>query len=244
MSLSIVSFTTAIGPNLSTYFTGLGGNPPYTYSVQSGGAGGVIDPSLGVYTSPAALPVEASQAFDTVVVTDSLGATASLSILIGSPIMLFCDILQNFMQIPNDHIYVWDQKLNQPKDFNPYIAVSVESCKPFGNTNSLDQNGNSIQSVNMLAKLGIDIISRGLAARDRKEEIVLALKSDYSKTQQALNFFKIGELPMEFINLSEIDGASIPYRFHLSVNIQYSFVKSNAVPIYTSIQTPEILTNP
>lgn len=91
----------------------------------------------------------------------------------------------------------------------------------------------------MLATLDIDIISRGPEARDRKEEIILALNSIYAQSQQEGNSFYIGKLPpsARFVNLSNIDGAAIPYRFRISVNLQYAFVKSKAIDYFDTFST-------
>jgi hypothetical protein len=98
----------------------------------------------------------------------------------------------------------------------------------------------------MYAQLQVDIISRDTEARDRKEEVILALNSNYARTQQAANSFNIGALPpgAQFVNLSEQDGAAIPYRFSIPVAIQYFFTKTTAVASFGTFQTPQVNTNP
>jgi hypothetical protein len=97
----------------------------------------------------------------------------------------------------------------------------------------------------MYAQLQLDIISRGPAARDQKELVILALNSTYSQTQQQANSFLIGTLPAggQFKNLSNIDGAAIPYRFSIDVGMQYFVSKTTAVPYFNTFPTPEIYTN-
>lgn len=248
MTLSLTSSVTAMGPGLTTYFLATGGTSPYTYSVIPGGAGGTIDSSTGEYSSPAILSTNPVQAYDTIVVEDETTATASKQILIGNPLLLFCDILQNQLGLDNNHIYLWDQKLMQPTDSSLYIAVGVVNSRPFGNTNSYDGSGGglaSIQSVNMLDILSIDAISRGPAARDQRGLIILALNSTYAESQQELNSFSIGQLPAggQFVNLSEIDGAAIPYRFRIQVNLQYFVTNVQSVPYYSNFSAVEVTTN-
>jgi hypothetical protein len=127
--------------------------------------------------------------------------------------------------------------------------VSVLQCKPFANTNFADGSGSgldSVQSINMVATLGIDVISRSNEALLRKEEVLMALASDYSQAQQEANSFNIGKLPMggQFVNLSPVDGAAIPYRFNISVNIQYFKRKVKAVPYFDDFAPVEITTEP
>lgn len=252
MTMSITQNKSALGVNLQASFLAINGTPPYVYSVVAGGAGGVINSSSGLYTAPGVvngglygLPLKE---FDTIQAQDSLGVVATSQILVGAPLMLFCEILQNYMNLANGRVYLWDQKIFQPTDSGLYIAVSVISCKPFASTNAPDGSASGLvsdQSVNMHATLQVDIISRDTEARDRKEELILALNSDYSRSQQEANSFYIAQLPpgSQFINLSSPDGAAIPYRFNISVAMQYFFVKNVAVPYFNTFTTPQVNTN-
>lgn len=252
MSLSLSASYTAIGAGLQSSFLGAGGTEPYTYSVLPGGAGGSIENGStepGLYTAPSILSSDASKSYDTVQVMDSLGATATLQILVGTPLLLFCDILQRELGLANGRVYLWDQKIMQPTDSGLYIAVGIMSSRTFGNANHPDGSGvglNAIQSVNVMDLMSIDIISRGPEARDRKTEVILALNSDYAQSQQELNSFRIGQLPAggQFINLSEIDGAAIPYRFRISANLQYFVRKVKAVPYIDDFAPVTITTEP
>lgn len=246
MTLTLRSSVTAMGPGLSTYFLASGGTAPYIYSVLPNGAGGSINSSTGVYTAPVILSSDAKKAYDTIVVTDSTSATASTQILIGNALLLFCDILKKELNLDDSHLFLWDQKIFQPTDSSLYIAVGVVNSKPFGNTNKFEGVTNSsIQSINMLDIISIDAISRGPSARDRRAEILMALNSNYAESQQELNSFYVGKLPSggQFINLSEIDGAAIPYRFRISINLQYFVTKVQSVSYYDEFSPVEVTTD-
>lgn len=246
MALALVKSVSAMGPGLTTYVLGVGGTEPYVYSVEPGGAGGTINASSGLYTAPSSVNSNPALTSDTIKVTDSVAAEATGTILITSPLGLVAEIIQKELGLDSQHIYFWDQKLFQPKDSNLYVALSVERCKPFANVNKYDPATNkSEQYLNVQATLGIDIISRSFQAVARKEEVLLALNSNYSRQQQSANSFQIGQLPAnsEFLNLSIIDGAAIPYRFRISVNILYAFVKNQPVPYFDDFDEPEIVAN-
>lgn len=239
MSLVLQGVVTAIGPNLTASYLASGGTEPYTYSVVPGGAGGSID-SDGIYTSPMTIPQDPAHAYDTILVVDAAAATASRKVLVGDALLLFCEILQQELGLADGRVYLWNQKLFQPQDSSLYIAVSLRNAKPFGNTVSYDPTTGLVskQSVNMQATLELNIISRSTEALNRKEEVLMALMSDYAQFQQAANSFSIGRLPPngQFINLSQIDGAAIPYRFTISINIQYFVTKFKSVDYYDQIQ--------
>lgn len=242
MSLTLRAGTLALAPFMSTGFAAQGGVEPYSYSVVPGGAGGSINSASGVYTAPGGFSSDPKKAFDTVVATDSSPTpqTASAQVLVASPLLLLCDIIQKEMNLPN-RVWLWDQKIFQPKDNELYIIVSVLNAYPFANTNAFE-DGVEVQSVNMKATIGIDLISRGPAARDRKEELILALESNYARRQQDTNSFYVAKLPVSFVNLSELDGSAIPYRFHIDVNMQYFFRKSKATEFYSEFEQPEVTT--
>lgn len=251
-TLALTQSKTALSVNLQASFLAIGGTPPYTYSVRANGAGGIINSSTGLYTAPNIINGGSygppKQIYDTIQVKDNIGAIASSQILVGSSLLLFCDIIQNQLGLANGRVYLWDQKIMEPTDSGLYVPVAVLSCKPFASVNSSDGSGsafNSTQYVSMYAQLQVDVISRDTEARDRKEEIILALNSNYARSQQEGNSFYIGQLPpgAQFVNLSSADGAAIPYRFNISVAMQYFMTKTQAVPYFSTFSTPQINTN-
>lgn len=238
-----------MAPGTSTYVGGAGGVEPYVYSVVPGGAGGTIDPDTGLYQTPLTMNANPKLTTDILKVTDDDGDTATYPILVTNPLGLFCEILQQELGLAAGRVYLWNQKIMQPTDSGLYIAVSVLTCKPFANTVKPDGSGagmDAVQSINMLATVSIDAISRGPEALNRKEEILLALAGLYSQSQQELNSFNIGKLPPggQFVNLSNIDGEAIPYRFNISVNMQYFVRKVKAVPYYDDFAAVEVTTEP
>ena len=147
--------------------------------------------------------------YDTIIATDTTGAFATSQLLVGNPLLLFCDIIQNQMGLANGRVYLWDQKIMQPTDSGLYVAVSTPSIKAFGNNLYADGSGsglNADQSVNVMATMDIDIISRSSIARDQKKMVLLALYSIYSQQQQEYNSFSIGRLPVggRFLNSSMV----------------------------------------
>ena len=222
-----------------------GGTAPYTWSVAGGGAGGTINASTGQYMSPNSIGI------DTVRVTDHVAATATYQIAIGTPLMCVAEIIGSQMGLDmtpsNSQIWLWDQKELIPTDSRLYVIVGVNYTKPFGNRPKYDGSGsglNAIQSVNMLANLSIDILSRGPAARDLKEQVLLALSSPYAEQQMELNSFFIAPISTNFVNISQVEGAAILYRFNISVNLQYFVTLNTAIDYFDTFSTPIVTTEP
>jgi hypothetical protein len=274
MSVKIYQTKTALGAGYQASFKGAAGVPPYSYTVETGGAGGTIDRDTGIYTAPAKVPTDPRKYYDTIDVRDSLGVHTTARILVGDVFHLFREILQRELEITDDkRIYFWDQKIFQPEDAGLFLAISVSPLKPFANRvvpleiipYVLDGNGNRVvdnagnpvlsgpvipaswdgvaQIVNMSAILDINIISRDTSARDRMHEVVMALLSPYSEFQQGANAFHIGRIPTNFTNLWEVDGAAIPYRYVISVRMQYAVIKTSGPDFYDKFREVEVAVN-
>lgn len=248
MSLTLIQNLTAIVPGMTALFEASGGAEPYVFSVVPGGAGGSINPTTGEYVSSVTMGETPQTIFDTIVVTDDDADIVSSTILVASPLFLLCDILKTELGLENGRVFLWDQKIFQPSDNGLYVIVSESSCKPFSNNIEKGTSGwsNAIQSSNFMSTVDIDIISRGPAARDRKGEIILALNSIYAQSQQEANGFYIGKLPpsARFVNLSMVDGAAIPYRFRISINLQYAVTKTKTAPYFDTFADAPVFTNP
>ena len=238
--IRIIPPTAALSPSTPKPFKALDGSAPYTYSVAADGIGGTIDVD-GVYTAPLS-----KYGTDTIYAVDSLGSSAEITVNVLSPLELLCDVIKNQLDLDDSHVYIWDQKIPEPTDFSLYVVASMVSCKPFSNTIQMDGSGggvSAIQSTNFLAQVQIDIFSRGLDAMNRKEEVIMALKSVYAEQQQELNSFYISSIPTGFTNTSNIDGAAIPYRFSITVGLQYFIKKAQAVEYYDTFASPSLVTD-
>lgn len=245
MSLSIRSNAGALIPGLFTYFHASAGVEPYSYAMVPGGAMGTVDSVTGLYTAPSSVGSAPGDNIDTVEVTDDNGDTARATIVVGSsPLELVCDILQRELELDDGQVYLWDQKLLIPKDSKLYVAVGVVDPKPFGSTTIVNSDGDEEQSVNMCTMISVDILSRSTEAVDRKEEVIMALNSLYAQSQQEINSFSIGGISKSFTNLSQQDGAAIPYRFNITAQVTYFATKKKSAPYYDDFEDPEVTTEP
>lgn len=249
MPITVSQTYTAVVPQKTVSFAAAGGVEPYLFEVVPGGAGGSINMTTGVYTAPNVASSDVLKSYETIRVTDYNSEEATAQVMVGTPLLLFCEILQRVLGLAPGRVYLWDQKILQPTDQGLFIAVSVPSCRPFGNINrpeSVVGGLEQTQFVSMLAKLDIDIISRGPAARDRKEEVILALNSNYAQRQQEANGFSIGKLPSigGFTNISMVDGTAIPYRYKISVNMQYAYAMTTPIDYFDTFENVEVITDP
>lgn len=239
MSLALLPSRAALAVGVPLPFIGTGGSGALSYSVVSGGAGGTIGASSGLYSAPLVTGT------DTIRVVDATGAEAFGTVMVGTALELFCDVIATEMDLDSERVFFWDQKKNLPTNFDLFIAVSALNPRPFGNSAKFDAGTNDlVQSVNMQTTLGVDVVSAGTQAFLRKEEVILALRGQYSQKQQELNSFRIFPISSGFVNLSEIQGARIPYRYNISVNIQYQVTKRAAVEYFSTFDPVALTTEP
>lgn len=242
MPLSLLPRTAELAPGVPRSFVAVGGVEPYTYRVE--GKGG-IDESTGLYTAPSTFPERVQDQQVTVIVRDADGNEAESEVLICTPLLLLCQIIQRELGLREGHVYLWDQKINEPKGPGLFVAISALSPKCYSNVNRFNPANNAQEQQSSWATVcDIDIISKGPEARDRKEEVVMALNSQYAVQLQELNSFSLATIPTAIRNLSSVDGAAIPYRFNFSVNLLYTVTKQQPAEYFDTFDAPELLVDP
>ena len=229
---------TAIGFGNRTIFQANFGEGPYTYEIDPRNTiNGSIDEN-GVYTAPR----KGKGGVETIIVTDSNGVKKTATIGVMSVYQLVCDIIQKEMDMPNGSVFLYNQKITIPKGQDMVISLQILDSKIVSNSlKTID--GIDVQSVNKRAVLQIDLWSRSMEAVNRKEEIVMALASRYAESQMENCAFKIGKIPSNFVNLSSEEGSAIPYRFNISIPIQYYVEKRKEISFYENFENVNIITN-
>ena len=235
LSLSTVSPYSSAGGFVK--FEATGGTAPYTYSLVAGGDGGSIN-SSGLYTAPNLIV----KGFQIIRVTDATTATANFTLNFFNHLQIIADIIKTKLALENDQVYIYNQKFNIPKDNRMYIAVKLGNQRVFG-TSSQYLGTQEVTSINMQATITLDIMSRTLEALNRKEEVFLALVSQRSIQVQNQNHFRIAQVPSTFNDLSQLEGAAIPFRFNVSFNILYAKRILANVEYYNEFPDLDIITN-
>lgn len=249
MSLQLLQNYTAMALNCTMPFAAIEGTPPYVYSVLPGGVGGSIDSNTGLYTSPNFVPtVVGAVLTDTVQVLDSADNTATATILCGNILNLVVDIIQTSMGLAQDQVYVYNQKYQIPNDNRIYIAVGILNSKPFGNGVALpDGSGSGLiitQTVNMRSVLSIYMLSRGPDALYQQPQLVMALNSNYSISQQQFCSFKIFPISNSLVSVSQGDGSAIPYVYNMACTAIYFVSNAQSVPYYSVFSEPTVIGQP
>jgi len=139
---------------------------------------------------------------------------------------------------PLDHrVIIWNQNFVLPTYNDMFIVLKEAPGKVMAAKTEYDGSGaasNEIQTLIMQREIDIDIMSRNAEARQRKEEVILALASVYSQQKQEANGFRIFSYAFSFIDASENEGAGRINRFRASLNLHVRYVKQKAIDYFNA----------
>lgn len=151
-----------------------------------------------------------------------------------------CQIIEHELNI-SGQVWIYNNKINIPNDEKLYVVVSFLNERIIGNNTHYENNENGglneTTTVNTLASISIDILSRSTLARDRKAEVLMALFGTYSQQVQEANSFQIARNGFNITNISEVEGSAIPYRYNLTFNVTYAESKTKQVEHYEEFKT-------
>jgi hypothetical protein len=139
------------------------------------------------------------------------------------PIQILCDIIRAELVLNENQVLVYNQKWDIPPNEDLYVSLSIISAIVYCGSNvqsyASETGYTETKTIQKLEIIGIDIMSKGIQALLRRYEIIIALQSVYSQQQQEKYNIKICRLPINFIDLSYLEGAARLNRYHASVHV-------------------------
>ena len=163
------------------------------------------------------------------------------------PIKVVADILAHELPLDTSHIMLNDEKWNIPKDDSIFLVLSyIGPSKTIANVNDLDVTVDpplETQKTVVLETIQIDLMSQGSDARARKEEIGMALASQFSQRTQERYQCQIARQPAPMVDISNLTGASMLKRFTTTISVTALFTKIKSAEYYDTFSIPEVLAN-
>lgn len=153
----------------------------------------------------------------------------------GMPIDLLRLIIKDWMDLDGDRIFIYNPKYNLPTDNDIFVIIQPITSQIYANRNLpvFDVTMSETISVNTKETITVSILSRGLGALQRKEEVMQSLVSVYSTNLQETNSFKIAQIGT-IQNVSELENTALLYRFDISVVILAWYTKTKLTAWYDS----------
>lgn len=143
-----------------------------------------------------------------------------------------CDILKVGMNLQDDQIWIYNQKVDIPNDKRLYVVVSLKSETVIGNNIDVKDTplgeDETIWS-NIVSDIGIELFSYNVNALNRRYEVLSSLRSTYSiQKQEELNF-NVGRRPVAFFDSSFLAPSARLYSFYFMYRLTH--VENSARPI-------------
>jgi hypothetical protein len=137
-------------------------------------------------------------------------------------------LIKGYMGLTDNQIWLKNEKAPKPIDRTLFVELGFMSLKPIGSSivNDTTTVGTTViyresLKTNMQAIVEINIAGRTFDVINRKEEIIGALRSSNSREMQCSKGCFIGSHPLTMIDISELDGVEIPYRYNMTYAVQY-----------------------
>ena len=156
------------------------------------------------------------------------------------PIKILGDIIKEFMVLTDQQIMIYNQNFKLPQTSGLFVILQYNTSKVYSAKNQFipapEGDAGGQESITTLTQEGytINIISRDDEARQRKEEVILSLNTNFAQDQQELYQFKIAQISNSFRNVSELEGAAMINRFAIDISLLARYEIIRDVEYYDS----------
>ena len=143
-----------------------------------------------------------------------------------------CDILKVGMNLQDDQIWIYNQKVDIPNDKRLYVVVSMKSETVIGNNieeKNVYEGQDEVVWSNVVSDIGIELFSYNVNALNRRYEVLSSMRSTYSVQKQEELNCNIGRRPVAFFDSSFLAPSARLYSFYFMYRITH--VENSARPI-------------
>lgn len=153
-------------------------------------------------------------------------------------------ILINQMELKQDRVLIYDENLDLPNDPELFLTVEYRNSIMIANRNIFDTSGDvpiECQQVYMLESIVVGLLSRNLDAQLRKDEVAMAIKSQYAQLMQEQFSFRIGR-SVKIDDLSALEATAMLKRYDVEIMV-YAWYQKTVTPGYMIGNTLQIIAN-
>jgi hypothetical protein len=148
---------------------------------------------------------------------------------------IICDIIEHELDLDDGQVMVYNQQFLAPTTNGLFVVVGYVGGKAIGNNSEVTDEEAGIsetQSISMYEMVQIDLMSIDSSARQQKEEVIMALNSDYAQKIMELNNIQISKIPGQFNDISGVEGVAILTRFTMTIGILAVYTKNSTIDYY------------
>ena len=143
-------------------------------------------------------------------------------------------ILDEEMNMPKNRVWAYNADVDLPKDSKLFIVLHYGQRKPISNTikyKNTPDGLEEVQSMNVCEDVIVSLLSRNTEARDRAQEVHMAMNSTFARNLQAKENIHISILG-DVWDASFLEATSRINRFDCKIRVFKSYEKIKAVDYY------------
>lgn len=143
-----------------------------------------------------------------------------------------CDILKVGMNLQDDQIWIYNQKVDIPNDKRLYVVVSLKNETVIGNNieaKDITSGEEEIVWSNIVSDIGIELFSYNVNALNNRYQVLSSMRSTYSVQKQEELNFNIGRRPTAFFDTSFAAPSARLYAYYFEYRLTH--VENSARPI-------------
>lgn len=160
-----------------------------------------------------------------------------------STLTMICDIVQEYLELCKDQVWIYNQKRNIPTDSRLYVVVAYSGSTVYaatkrhiGGENVTSEHGQAVQET-----IEVNLISASPEAVDRAHEVVGALSSDYSISLQELNQFHIAPKPVAIRDTSAAEVTRMLFRTTIEIKVLRAYQQTKNVAYYEQFELERLV---
>lgn len=158
---------------------------------------------------------------------------------------IICDIIQNYMGLCDNQIWIYNQRKKIPPSEGLFVVVGNISVTPYGNNNRyVPLEGGYGQEISQMMQelLSVNMFSYDTSAVERMPELMGSFHSIYSQQKQGEIGFRIGVVPSSIQDTSALEASAILFRQTITLKVLRAYSKITAGEYFDKYKT-EVLTN-
>lgn len=153
---------------------------------------------------------------------------------------ILCKIIQRYMSVEDDQIWIYNQRRKIPPSENLFIVVGLMSSVPYGNNSRItgDVHGLNQEISQMIQEtFSINMFSYTTEAIERLPELIGSFNSIYSQQTQSKYGMKIGFVPSSVSDTSFLEASAILYRQTVTLRVLRAYSKISEGDYYDQFST-------
>lgn len=143
------------------------------------------------------------------------------------------DIIKGYMNLDDEHCYIYNQKWLIPEDKSLYVCIGCSNIETIGNPLKYRRTETELIGVNSVLiteSYFLEMYSYSNEARIRQPEMIACFNSDLSVRMQEKYQFAFGYVPIRFDDVSKAEASKILNRYHSEFKVIYGRTYESVSP--------------